>query len=742
MLISLGLTVLLLFAVVAFRRHHPFDRLGPANQVTLARALGVAALAGFAGTGSTVSAAWMIVGLGTTLALLDGVDGWLARRTRMAASPFGARFDMEVDAALVLVLALLVWEHDKAGPWVLLSGILRYVFVAAGRLWPWLRRPLPLSRRRQAICVLQTAGLLLAMAPFTPASGSGAVAALALAALLWSFARDVGWLIQEAGRVHGEEGSVQETGTERLRRWMTLAAALVLLDVSLTFQNVWPTPAIRWTGALSVELAACLLVLLVASRRFGRPTRSALGWLGAAWVVLVIGRYADVTAPALYGRDVNLYWDLRHMSAVASMLARAAPLWLVAAALAGAVATLALLYVLVRWALARVGEGLVIARERRVIGLAAVAVAVLFVSQQVGADMSGGRLSTPVLGTYARQARLAVIAATANGRERTPAPGPAMDSNLARLEGADVVVLFVESYGASSFDRPEMAASLAAARAALEAAARETGRQIVSAYVESPTFGGSSWLAHLSLLSGIEVRDPDAYALLMTQPRDTMVTAFRRGGYRTVGWMPGLWQSWPEGVFYGFDDIYGGYGLEYRGPEFGWWAIPDQFSIAKLDAQEMSRSERRPVFAFFPTVTTHTPFSPTPPYQADWTRLLSADPYDAPDVERAFAEEPDWMNLGPSYVKSLAYAYRTLAGYLRHRAGRDLVLVVLGDHQPPAAVTGEGARWDVPVHVIGARGEVLDRLRAAGFRSGLAPAPQARGAMHQLSPLLLDAFGK
>jgi hypothetical protein len=93
-------------------------------------------------------------------------------------------------------------------------------------------------------------------------------------------------------------------------------------------------------------------------------------------------------------------------------------------------------------------------------------------------------------------------------------------------------------------------------------------------------------------------------------------------------------------------------------------------------------------------------------------------------------------------VKSLAYTYRTLAGYLRHRAGRELVLVMLGDHQPPAAVTGEGARWDVPVHVIGARGEVLDRLRAAGFRSGLAPAPQARGAMHQLSPLLLDAFGK
>ena len=114
----------------------------------------------------------------------------------------------------------------------------------------------------------------------------------------------------------------------------------------------------------------------------------------------------------------------------------------------------------------------------------------------------------------------------------------------------------------------------------------------MSAFVESPTFGGGSWLAHLSLLSGIEVRDPDTNFLLMTQNRDTLARSFSRQGFRTVGLMPGLRQTWPEGKFYGFDDIYGADRLAYIGPEFGWFAIPDQFSLDRLDALEVAKPSR------------------------------------------------------------------------------------------------------------------------------------------------------
>jgi hypothetical protein len=258
--------------------------------------------------------------------------------------------------------------------------------------------------------------------------------------------------------------------------------------------------------------------------------------------------------------------------------------------------------------------------------------------------------------------------------------------------------------------------------------------------VESPTFGGSSWLAHISLMSGVEVRDPDANALLMAQKRETIVSTFKRRGYKTIAMMPGLWQAWPEGAFYGFDEIYGGPRLEYMGPQFGWFDIPDQFALAKFDAEEAGIEPRAPIFMFFPTISTHTPFRPTPPYQPDWQRMLTNRPFEQAPLDNAFDQQADWLDLGPSYGDAMAYAYATLTGYLRTNPGRDMVLIVLGDHQPPALVTGEGAPWDVPVHVITSRRAVLDRLRAYGFRPGLTPMRPDIGRMHKLLPVLLDAF--
>ena len=263
----------------------------------------------------------------------------------------------------------------------------------------------------------------------------------------------------------------------------------------------------------------------------------------------------------------------------------------------------------------------------------------------------------------------------------------------------------------------------------------------MSAFVESPTFGGGSWLAHISLLSGIEVRDPDTNALLMTQRRDTMAKAFARRGYRTVAWMPGMRQRWPEGRFYGFDDIYGADRLAYRGPEFGWFAIPDQYSLDRLDAFEVNRPSRQPLFVFFPTISTHFPFSPTPPYQPDWRRITDRHPYDGPDIVRAYAREPNWTDFGPGYVDALSYDFTSIAGYVGAHADRDTVMIVLGDHQPPAAVSGEHASWDVPVHVIASRMAVLDRLVGHGFQRGLTPRRPSLGRMHTLLPMLLDAFG-
>jgi phosphatidylglycerophosphate synthase len=172
------------------RRHHPFARLGPANQVTSVRALLVALLAAMIGEPQTPALAAAAVFLATAVTLLDGVDGWLARRTAMT-SPFGARFDTEIDALLIQVLAILAWAYGKAGAWVLLSGLLRYMFVGAGRIWPWMRRPLAPTRRARAVCVVQIAGLVLAVAPFVRSPFSDAIAGASLLLLSYSFLVDV-----------------------------------------------------------------------------------------------------------------------------------------------------------------------------------------------------------------------------------------------------------------------------------------------------------------------------------------------------------------------------------------------------------------------------------------------------------------------------------------------------------------------------------------------------------------------
>jgi phosphatidylglycerophosphate synthase len=172
------------------RRDHPFARLGPANQVTALRALLVAATAGLIGEPPHAGMAWTAIGLALAATVLDGVDGQLARRTQMS-SAFGARFDMEVDALLILVLAILAWRHGKAGPWVLLAGLWRYLFVAAGWVLPWMRAPLTPTRRAKITCVIQIGGLLVALAPLVHPPASAEVAAASLTLLSASFVADI-----------------------------------------------------------------------------------------------------------------------------------------------------------------------------------------------------------------------------------------------------------------------------------------------------------------------------------------------------------------------------------------------------------------------------------------------------------------------------------------------------------------------------------------------------------------------
>ncbi len=182
---------------------HPHARFGPANRVTLGRLGAMALMAALIGEAlpraplaAMPAATWGLVIAATLTALLDAVDGALARRSGLA-SAFGARFDMETDAAFTLVLCALVVQAGQAGSWILASGLMRYAFVAAAFAWPWLSGPLPPSKRRQTVCVVQITTLIVCLGPIVPPLLANGLAAISLALLSLSFAIDVRTLARQ-----------------------------------------------------------------------------------------------------------------------------------------------------------------------------------------------------------------------------------------------------------------------------------------------------------------------------------------------------------------------------------------------------------------------------------------------------------------------------------------------------------------------------------------------------------------
>ena len=182
--------------------------------------------------------------------------------------------------------------------------------------------------------------------------------------------------------------------------------------------------------------------------------------------------------------------------------------------------------------------------------------------------------------------------------------------------------------------------------------------------------------------------------------------------------------------------------LDYPGPVFGWWRIPDQYALARFDDMELAPQARRPLLAVMNSISSHAPFRPVPPYQADWQALLGPRPFGAYTLDKAEDAQAALNQMGDSYVKAVDYVLTYLTGYLEHRAHDDLVLIVIGDHQPAARVSGPDASWDVPMHVIARNAALIEALGAEGFEPGLEPQQPAIGPMHELPARLLKAFGR
>jgi phosphatidylglycerophosphate synthase len=711
------------------------ERLGPADLVTLARvtiAGGVAALTAVS-LADPVPPVLVptVVGMSTVALLLDAVDGRVARRTG-TTSALGARFDGESDAFLLLVLS--VYVAPSTGAWVLAIGLMRYAFLAAGWVLPWMRGTLPPRYWRKVVTAVQGVALVVAASGLLPPAVAGIGLLAALALLLESFGRDVLWLFHRRGdvRVPGSvpRGSVRPPRSRVVAGWVLTALALALVWVSLLAPH--EPGGMSAAAFLRIPLEALVLVgvVLVLPHRAGRVVAAVVGvLLGLLLVVKVL----DVGFTVAIGRPFDPATDWGYAGSAVDLLAdslgrtRAVAVAAGAAALAVAVVVLTPLAVL---RLARIASRHRATSLRSVgaLGVVWVVCAALGLQAAPGAPIaSAGAAGLAVdevgqvyTGLKDQQAFLASLAAD----DARDTPGSAL---LTGLRGKDVLVVFVESYGRvaiqdSSFSAPT-AALLDDGTRRLSAA----GFEARSGFLTSPTYGGISWLAHSTLESGVWVDTQQRYDHLLTTDRVTLSSAFERAGWRTVLEVPPDDRDFPQATtFYHYDQVYDSRTMGYRGPKFSYATVPDQFTFDHLRRAELASTDRTPVFAEVDLVSSHTPWTPLP-RMVPWDALGDGSVYDGMP-EQGHAPSVVWRDpaqVQAAYAASIRYSLTALISWVETYGDDDLVVVVLGDHQPFSIVSGEGSGRDVPISVIARDPAVLDRISAWGWQPGLRPGPDA-----------------
>ena len=527
-----------------------------------------------------------------------------------------------------------------------------------------------------------------------------------------------------------------------------LAALLVLAVLLLPnrFYAMTPGPFLR----IPVEALAGVAVVLALPRgpgrtgRIGRVAGRVAVGLGAGIAgLLAVGRIADAAFAVVLARAFDPVFDAAFVGDALEFVRT--QVGGVGAVVVAVIALVALLAVVVLPALAALRLAGVVERHRRpavraLAGLGAVwLVAALFgwpLAGRTTVSDAAGRAVQVDAGLHDR----AVFAAQARQDAFAGTPG---DQLLTGLRGKDVVIAFVESFGRSAIESPDLAARI---DPALEAGTRRlaaAGYGERSGWLTSPTFGGGSWFAHATLLSGLWVDNQQRYRSVTGSDRLTLTGAFHRAGWRTVGWEPGITRDWPEAAFYDYDTVVDSRSMGYRGPSFGWAPMTDEYALASLGRAELAPAHHRPVLAEIPLVSSHAPWAPLPE-AVPWDDVGDGSVFDAMPAAGAQLSQvwPDAARVKAAYADSIVYSMDQLVTFVEQNKDDDLVVVALGDHQPASVVSGQGASRDVPVTIVARDPAVLSRVAGWGWNTGLRPASAAPvWPMDAFRDRFLTAFG-
>jgi hypothetical protein len=538
-------------------------------------------------------------------------------------------------------------------------------------------------------------------------------------------------------------------------RWRALSAGVV---TSLALVLVWsvlvlPDRLLRLEPAVLLRIPVEALVLVaVALLLPSRSVRLVAAVVGVVLGVLTVVRILDLGFHQVLHRSFNPVGDWQLLGpAVVAFRDSSGSAW-TDVAVVGAVVLVVLLVVAIGLAVVRLCAAA--RRHRRTAtGALAVLTVVWLVAAVAGTQLLPG---APVAAHGASDLAVSQVRdAAANLRDRPvfaaqlarPDPFASVppDDLLTRLRGKDVVVVFVESYGRVALEDAAIAPGV---RTVLDDGMRSltgAGFSAHSAWMTSPTFGGVSWLAHATLQSGMWISSQQRHDQLFAGDRLTLSSAFARAGWRTVADVPSNRDPWPEGKrFYRLDRTYDRYDVGYAGPKFGFAAMPDQYTLAAFDRLEL-RPGHDPVMAELDLVSSHEPWAPLP-RMVGWDELGDGSVFDGMPAEGPTAADVvgDAGRARAQYGRSVEYSLEALLSWVttRHATDDDLVVVLLGDHQPAEVVTGEHATHDVPVTILARDPRVLSAVDPWGWDDGLLPGPDAPlWRMDVFRDRFLTAFG-
>ncbi|MDX3695391.1 sulfatase [Streptomyces europaeiscabiei] len=512
--------------------------------------------------------------------------------------------------------------------------------------------------------------------------------------------------------------------------WGVTALAAALVFFALLMPGKAEFFEVRQFLRIPVEPILGAALLMVLPRR---PRLVAAIGIGVGLAALVVVKALDIGFNQFLGRGFNVVLDWGLLDDAESYVKDTLGSTGARAAVIGLVALVLLLFVVMALAVVRLVNLLARERDRATRGtIIAGAVWITCAALGLTPIENTAVASRSTIGfVQDRWARVqetlrdeAAFAKEAKKDRFADVPG---DRLLTGLRGKDVMITFIESYGRAALEDPAIAPGVNGALDEEGKALTGAGFAAKSGWLTSATYGGSSWLGHSTFLTGLWIDNQSRYRTVTAGERLTLPGAFHKSGaWRTVGIVPGVQKNWPEGDFYGLDKVYDSRDLGYQGPKFSWSTMPDQYALTAFERLEAAKKGGKPLMSEIILTSSHQPWAPLPE-MVGWDEVGDGSVYKG--IEKAGKDPADVftdpVKVKEEYGKSVQYSLHSLLQYVEKYGDENTVLVFLGDHQPMASVSGNGAGHDVPVTIVAHDPKVLDRIDDWGWSDGLRPGDDA-----------------